>query len=26
MCSATYASYRRDGESAGRQLSFIALT
>lgn len=26
MCSAAYASYRRDGENAGRQLSFIALT
>jgi YfiH family protein len=25
MCSAGYASYRRDGERAGRQLSFIAL-
>jgi len=26
MCSGDYASYRRDGATAGRQLSFIALT
>ena len=26
ICDLTYASYRRDGQAAGRQLSFIALT
>jgi copper oxidase (laccase) domain-containing protein len=26
VCDTAYASYRRDGTAAGRQLSFIALT